>query len=554
MKKIYLIIVFFSIQISLLAQDRTVGLIHYDPAVSDGYTLITSHHTTSTYLIDNCGNVVHEWESEFFYGNSVDLLENGLLLRATKTNSVDLANGGAGGRVELLDWDGNIVWEIVYSTSEYRQHHDAVYLPNGNILILAWDARSTEEALQAGLNPEYLGNIKNDIWGEHLIEVKPIGQDEYEIVWEWYLWDHVIQDFDETKDNFGVVEDHPELVDLNYNTDPGNPGWIHANAIDYNEELDQIIINSRNFNEFWIIDHSTTTEEARGHSGGNVGRGGDLLYRYGNPVIYRRGDESDRKFYSQHNTHWIARDKIVSFNNGPGRTPQFSEIFFMETPVQEDGSYLLPEDGMYGPEGPYLTYSSDDIEGFVYSSFISSVELLENGNLLICSGASGMISEITPDGNTLWTYVSPLSSQGTVEQGRDILNTNGISNLMYRSRKYPTDFPGLAGKTLTPQEPLELNPLVSLCEESNEVVSVEDDKSEDILLYPNPVDEILFIRITGTEDATRVTLTTLDGKILKDVKPFGSEIQLHTDDLAQGIYFIQVETGRNIVRRKIVKE
>ena len=551
MKKLYLLILILFIGLEGFGQERTVGLTYYEPEVSEGYTLITSHHSTSTYLIDNCGNVVHEWTSDYFYGNSVDLLSNGLLLRSTKVDTPYYIAGGAGGRVELLDWNSNIVWEMTYATDAYRHHHDALYLPNGNILILAWDGRNEAEALQAGLNPEYLGRFLNDIWGEHILEVKPIGNNDYEIVWEWYLWDHIIQDFDDTKDNFGVVEDHPELVDLNYNVDPGNPDWIHANALAYNEELDQVILGTRNFNEFWVIDHSTTTEEARGHTGGNVGMGGDIIYRYGNPAVYRRGTEEDQKFYDPHNPHWIDNNKILVFNNGNRRVPPFSEIFFMETPVQTDGSYALSTGEAYGPAAPYLTYSSDDIAGFNYSTFISGVELLDNGNLLICSGASGTISEVTPDGRTLWTYVNPLSSEGTLEQGSTLLEDPQVRNLTYRARKYPRDYAGLAGRILLPGDPIELNPLPSICEE---IVSAEEDLTINIRIYPNPVQDNLFINIPDGMVIVSMKIRDMNGRVLKEVVPIAGQSSIQTDQLSPGLYFLEVSNADGIGNIRFMKD
>ena len=35
------------------------------------------------------------------------------------------------------------------------------------------------------------------------------------IVWEWHLSDHLIQDFDAKKSNYGKPGDHPELLDFN---------------------------------------------------------------------------------------------------------------------------------------------------------------------------------------------------------------------------------------------------------------------------------------------------------------------------------------------------
>jgi hypothetical protein len=59
--------------------------------------------------------------------------------------------------------------------------------------------------------------------------------------------------------------------------------WNHMNSIDYNPTFDQIAMSVRGNSEVWIIDHSTTTAQAKGHTGGKYGKGGDLLYRYGNP-------------------------------------------------------------------------------------------------------------------------------------------------------------------------------------------------------------------------------------------------------------------------------
>ncbi len=75
---------------------------------------------------------------------------------------------------------------------------------------------------------------------DHIIEVQPTGPTSGTIVWEWHVWDHLIQDYDSSKANYGVVGDHPELVDINYVTST-QQDWMHTNSIDYNEKFDQIL-------------------------------------------------------------------------------------------------------------------------------------------------------------------------------------------------------------------------------------------------------------------------------------------------------------------------
>jgi hypothetical protein len=67
------------------------------------------------------------------------------------------------------------------------------------------------------------------------------------------------------------------------------------NSIDYNPDLDQIALSVKGNSEAWIIDHGTTTAQAAGHTGGRRGQGGDLLYRWGNPLTYRAGTANDAR-------------------------------------------------------------------------------------------------------------------------------------------------------------------------------------------------------------------------------------------------------------------
>lgn len=330
-------------------QEQPTGVIINDEGSFKGYTLFAPIDSTTTYLIDNEGRIINTWKSDYRPAHSVYLLENGHLLRTgamgPRENSTFRA-GGSGGHVQEFTWDGGLVWDYEYSSDKYLLHHDIEYMPNGNILMIAWETKDREELIAAGRNPELIGD--RGFWVDYVIEVKPTGKTSGEIVWEWHLWDHVIQDFDSSKANYGDVAKHPELLDLNYTPRRGriNEDWNHTNSIDYNPQLDQIVLCLHTMSEIFVIDHSTTTEEAAGHSGGHSGKGGDILYRWGNPQVYRAGDASDQKLFAPHDATWIepglvGGGNIMIFNNGQGRSDgRYSSVDVIVPPSTKAGITL----------------------------------------------------------------------------------------------------------------------------------------------------------------------------------------------------------------------
>jgi hypothetical protein len=250
------------------------------------------------------------------------------------------------------------------------------------------------------------------------------------------VWDHLIQDFDPTKNNYGVVQDHSELIDVNYGTRDAD--WNHINAIDYNAQLDQILLSVHNFNEIWIIDHSTTTEEAAGHTGGNSGKGGDLLYRWGNPVAYGAGTVNDQKFFGQHGANWInsgcpGAGNILVFNNGNEKR-RYSTVDEIIPPIDAAGAYQKIDGMAYGPEQQTWVYVSSNPTD-LFSMTLSSAQRLPNGNTLICSANQGLFIEVTPGEQIVWQYLNILPSP--------------VYNAVARVQRYPTDYPGLPVMALT---------------------------------------------------------------------------------------------------------
>lgn len=337
----------------------------------------------NAYLINREGEVLNKWTSDHYPGISTYLLEDGSILYTTK---LGIAMGSGGG-VQKWSWDNKKLWDFEYYDSIVLAHHDIEPLPNGNVLMIAWEKKSYSQSIQAGCDPERLtyGSLSPD----HIIEVKQTGLYTGDIVWEWHVWDHLIQDFDPTKDNYGVVADHPELININYGGMLFGD-WTHINSIDYIEEYDHILLSSRHMNEIWIIDHGITTEQAKGSAG-------DLLYRWGNPEAYD-GDGEQQLFF-QHDARWTDDDTITIYNNGNGRPNPYTTIDEIIPPVNSNGIYGT------GPEEPIWSYTMNE-----YYYYVGGVQKLPNDNYLVCNGQIGEFIEVTPSKNVIWEYTNPYPS------------------------------------------------------------------------------------------------------------------------------------------------
>ena len=390
--------------------------------VFDGYTLFTPQiglgGSATTTLIDNDLNVIQSWDHAHGAASMPYLIpgdepgyENTFLIYPYRVSSPTMESGGVGGAVQCLTWEGELVWEHILSNSDYQHHHDVEPLPNGNVLMIAWEKKTASEAFTMGR--EEIDNPLNQMWSEAIFEIQPDGNGHAEVVWEWHLWDHLVQDYCSSCPNFAVISEHPELFDIN-NGDAGSPAgpgganadWIHINAINYNAEWDQIVISSRYQNEIFVIDHSTTTEEAAGHNGGNYTKGGDFLYRWGNPQNYDRGNESDRIFGDQHSINWIpegypGEGDFILFNNYHSGSGPWGESAVLEfiPPVDSEGNYFIENGEPFGPTSYHWSYEENIFTAMQGGSFRQP-----NGNTLITDCDSAHLLEVTQTGEIVWDY------------------------------------------------------------------------------------------------------------------------------------------------------
>ena len=453
----------------------------------EGYTLVSPNNSREVHLLDMQGNIVHTWATGSVPGGAVQLLADGHLLRCGQAPDNPRFHGrGLAGLIEEIAWDGTVVWQYRLANGDVTQHHEVEALPNGNVLAIAWEHRTQEEALAAGRDPAWVG--EKGLWPDTVVELKPLPPDGAEVVWTWRLWDHLVQDRNPRAPNHGAPRDVPGRVDINFDhrgapavevqeseedrlareaqeetlrqmgyvggEDPApsagdgpqrNPDFVHTNSVDYHPGLDLIVLSPRHASEAWVIDHSTTTAEAATSSGGRYGHGGDLLWRWGNPRIWGHGGEADQRLFHQHDVTWLPVDagappRLLLFNNGIDRpSGEFSEVFELELPFDAARGFVRDGAAPWGPAAPAWVYSRS--AGF-YSGYISGAQRLGNGNTLICSGLPGHVFEVDPSGHVVWDFLNSLGGAVAATESGNVMPPNAL----FRALRIAKDDPRLAGK------------------------------------------------------------------------------------------------------------
>ena len=149
-KNILILMVFMGILSKIIAQE-----------VFEGYTLFTPQigygNSSTTKLLDNDLNIIQSWEHPLGPASMPYLIpgdepgfENTLLLYPHRVSNPTMVSGGVGGAVHCLTWDNELVWEFVLSNTDYQHHHDIEPLPNGNVLLIAWEKKTASEGYAMG--------------------------------------------------------------------------------------------------------------------------------------------------------------------------------------------------------------------------------------------------------------------------------------------------------------------------------------------------------------------------------------------------------------------
>lgn len=407
------------------------GVLYYDKGDSyGGYTLFAPNASKKTYLIDMEGNIVHTWRHRTGPGLYAELLPNGNLLRGTRPQYKYCGIPGVAGGVEEVTWDGDRVWEYEMASKNQVQHHCFSRMPNGNTLVLGWERIENEVMIAKGRNPSTVpdgvkskGIRHSDFWIDFVEEVNKDG----EVVWEWHAVDHLGTGPDQLDPNFIL----PMPVGEIYATSD----WSHFNSVEYVAETDQVLMNSRNLSEIYLVSHDKT---------------GKIQYRWGNKAAYGQGkpaswyDSGDQLLSGSHDARWIGDGRVSIFDNGSERPEGHrSRVVVVNTKTDEI-------------EWEYRSWDT--------SSFSShrqgAAQILPNGNWLVTSSNSGHLFEVTKKGKIVWDFVNPiimdkayctLSDDSSKVQVQD---HDFYFNMIHRAYRYGADYPGLEGKDLSVKDKL----------------------------------------------------------------------------------------------------
>ena len=351
---------------------------------AETYFMVIAPGENGVLLLDREGQIVHDFEVTERLGMDANLQDDGSLILGAVSDNASIFIGGSGGKVVKQNLDGTIAWEVEFSSATQTSHHDVEVLSNGNIMVMVWERIPATEAQDNGFD----GNF--DIFPESIIEMNPETQ---QVVWEWHMMDHIVQDFDDTKANFGDVAASPHKIDINYNSASQLDGdLVHFNGLVVDEARDLIFITANFYNEVWVLDHSTTTTEAATGNGGNYGKGGDLVYRFGNPSTYDNA-AGMTTLNRVHHPSILPNGNVMVFANQVNANQ--SEVIEFDLP---NNLVLAPNTD----NEPTIAWSYTHPE--LFSPITSGAVRMRNGNTLIAEGTDVTVWEVSPAGELVWQH------------------------------------------------------------------------------------------------------------------------------------------------------
>lgn len=516
----------------------------------NGYTLFGVGG--KTYLIDMEGRVAHSWK----IGTNPRLTPGGSI--------IDAAGGDPSKSTTWLelDWNGNTIWQYTEKRTNYAPHHDfeKIYNPklgDSTFIYIANKSLTLQQCIDAGgdsTGSKGYANAQVDA----IVEVDMKGN----VIWEWWFFDHIVQELYPSKANYGIVKNTPGKININIRGNTLKSDWLHCNSLDYNEDLDLIVINSVH-GEFYVVDHGNTfikddPDSSIALAASSVG---DFLYRFGDPAKYNQGDPPSilenwekataghKQLGGSHNIQWIGKGlqgagNFLVFNNAENLfelTPQSYVVEinpYLNSSGVNTGKFVNPPlvgyNSVSSPDKDLMkekrniskqivwNYTSKNNANF-YATIGSSAQRLPNGNTLVCSDNNGHFFEVNPKDTTIvWEYINPLTKGGIKKY---ITENYPMYNSSFRAYRFTADYPGLKGRDLTAKTsitgktPDYLTPtkLLSAIKEEEE----NFEKALQIISqqnFPNPlVNKTIIPFNLEKQQKVQITIYDINGQLVKNL-------------------------------------
>ncbi len=549
-------------------------------ALSEGYVLSSAFNATTTELFDKDGNVFYSWKHTVPSGYSCYLLENGNLLRSCQPVNLKVGPGAApvNGVLQEVDLEGNVVWADTFADVNQSLHHDfkTIKQPDGsyNILAVSFVTLTKQAAVATAIDTAIFGTYTS-IQVEKIIEIKPdrTNKGNSQIVWEWYIMDHVASS--------DKVAAHPELFDGTHPTWGKFPQqWVHLNGIDYNPKKKLIVFTSRVFSEVYVIERTETTELAKGHTGGIYGKGGDLLYRWGHPSNYIVKTRQDTVIRPADTTRTRIRGKdtvIITPADTTIKTVRVSHpndhinclhcptwipegyrnegnIMFYHNNVDDNMTQLgcsqaieiNPWNGQGNlhpiaaglpaePLQPTWVYNSTDS---MFSMSMSSAIRMKNGNTLVHTTYPGgnnarnnsTVREVDPNGKLVGNVIELKLASGSPTAGIMPVTSYNSPKVMY----YDEEYPGIIAIKIK-------KGVIGIKNRNND----SRIKGTTVSIKPSN-GTITFSKISGAQ----ISIYSLQGKLLVTLQP--KQDVITTPSLPPASYLVRiVKAGSSAVERVV---
>jgi Arylsulfotransferase (ASST)/Secretion system C-terminal sorting domain len=525
----------------------------------DGLTLIGTNNSSTLKLIDTNGVV---FKSVTGTGGvtaySSHMMPGGFFWRSVKKTTT-IMGGGITGAIQKLDWNGNVVFEYTLNTATNVLHHDFCPMPNGNVLVIAYDVLPAGAVTAAG------GTFAGSVQTEKIMEIQPTGATTSNVVWEWKLWDHICQNTDAQKPNYVTsIIDNPQLMNVAL---AASKDFCHMNGVDYDSASNRIVFSSHNLNEIYVIDHSTTTAQAASHAGGNSGKGGDLLYRWGRTGNYGAGTNGNI-INVIHDGHIVKQGPMKGalgffHNKGAGGTASSADYIM---PPLVGNTYTITPGQAYGP-ATYLKHFVPALS----STNMGSTEEFPNGNVMICAALAGTFKELDSNGNVLWSYnmngnasqahryancelslVKPTKPTATVSG--NTVSVPAITGFSYQWYLNGTAVTGATAATYNTGANMGVYTAIvkdsfgcaaPISNGANVFAeAIKNINVHNLSIYPNPVVDVL--NIVGTEKLSNYTVAITDIMGKKIIEKMNVNT-IATSNLAAGWYAVNIYQNNNLI-------